>query len=282
MVGVGSGRCIPAWVGTVSVVPSPGDRGGFGRGGALGCPPSPLGTGPRSRVGPRPPPRASSALSPQVAAVGEVLGFGQQPAALGCQSRRAQGGDGGGGQQSGDLQGTRGGGVAPCWAGGSSASRVPRKTFSLSSYPFLHPLLTPLPGINPPGLVPMPKDSLVAVGDAQQPSRTLPVPLSPSSVSHRSWGASPFPGDLSQQEPASSAPSAPSPGTETYGKRRRVPRPQVPPRPRHPPPPRGSTTHPAGHVGWEKHPSEGGHGCRRFRHGPRDSAINPTGNFVRF
>lgn len=74
--------------------------------GVLGCPPSPLGSGHRSARVPVPL-RDSSAL-PQVAAVCEVLGFGQQPAALGRQSRRSQGGDGGGSQQSGDLQGTQG------------------------------------------------------------------------------------------------------------------------------------------------------------------------------
>lgn len=52
-----------------------------------------------------------TALCLQVAAVCKVLGAVEQPAAIGCQSRCSQGGDGGGSKQSGDLQGTAGQGL---------------------------------------------------------------------------------------------------------------------------------------------------------------------------
>lgn len=52
-----------------------------------------------------------TALCLQVAAVCKVLGAVEQLAAVGCQSRCSQGGDGGGSEQSGDLQGTAGQGL---------------------------------------------------------------------------------------------------------------------------------------------------------------------------
>lgn len=64
---------------------------------------------PMSSVHPLSP--TDTALCPQVAAVCKVLGAVEQPATIGSQSRCSQGGDGGGGKQSGDLQGTVGQGL---------------------------------------------------------------------------------------------------------------------------------------------------------------------------
>lgn len=96
---VGSGYRTPSWVGTISM------------GSALGTVVALAEMGPwvpDTALRRSPSPHDSSVFSPQVATVGQVLGSGQQPAALGRQSRRSAGGDGGGGQQSGDLQGTGG------------------------------------------------------------------------------------------------------------------------------------------------------------------------------
>lgn len=174
------------------------------------------------------PPRDSSALSLQVAAVREVLGFGQQPAALRCQSRCSQGGDGGGSQQSGDLQGTWGS-RGDRWGGGTLTSQASSKACSLSSYPVLHPLVTPLPVINTPLAGPHAQTQPGGSGwcsPAKQdvPSSPIPIlhiPLEPESIL--------FPGNPSWQKPASSAPSKPIPDTETCGKCRRMPSPRVPP-----------------------------------------------------
>ena len=42
------------------------------------------------------------------------------------------------------------GGITACWGGGILASWAPWKSHSLSSYPVICPLLTPLPGTDPP------------------------------------------------------------------------------------------------------------------------------------
>jgi len=280
---VGSGCSIPAWVGTISVVLSPGDHGGHGWGGSLGCPPSPLGSGHCSAQVPVPP-RDSSALSAQVAAVREVLGLGQQPAALGCQSRRSQGGDGGSGQQSGDLQGTWGSRGDHCLLGWGDLS-------ILGTMEIPQPLLLPryLPSSYPiawdrssSGWSPRPKAAwwqwVMLASQAGHPQCLRPRPPYPAGAGEHPLPRGPVPpgaGELSTgctrcwHRDLREAPVSAEPTRATQPRHRVTP-----------PPSLVSMTHPAGHVGWEERPCKGARCCQRLHRGLRDSAVKPTGNFV--
>lgn len=170
----------------------------------------------------------------------------------------------------------RPGGIAPSWGGGTSASRAQRKTCSLSSFPVLHPFLAPLPVINPPPAGPCAWWQWgMLTSQAGHPRFLCPHPPYPTRAGEHPLAKGLVPAGAGELSTACAQPwhRDPREGPACAQPTRAT-------RPRPPLPSRRTPAHPVGHIGREKHPSEGGRWCRRLRRGLRASAIKPPGNFV--